>query len=1009
MDGPDAEALLREVTWLRRLAHNLVADDATADDLVGDTLAEWSAAHTPPHSRRGWLATVLRHRAERQHRREQLRRRGEQAAAREAWTPPVDESIAKAQLHRDVVDAVLALREPYRSAVVLRFLDELPLHEVALRLRVPAETARTRIKRGLAHLRQRLDQRYGGRAAWSALLLPQNPPAPTLPLSTLLMATKPLVAAAVAAAAACVYLLLPTSTKPMTAPPVSEASARPAAVAAAVAAADLTQGTAQRELAVPAPVAAAASSPSIVVRGRAIDETTSSPLADVRVSWYPPKAESATTPTTTGLDGRFTFTTDAPSPQQRPVLLLRAPDHALTTQELGTPSDTEPGLYDVGDVLMPPGTALSGTVVDSDGVPARDTPLFALLWAYWTNEGRIVRLEEAMPVGRTDADGSFRLDDRLLPNRPDPLLLAAGPRGVGFVELPLLRRDRSTARADLRLLPRTELQVHVVDEHGAGVDGVLVVAEPRFVPLCLPGTYPIRVETVPLLADCFAAHTGADGLATLRPLALQPGEQTPYTLRVEGAGRDRSIVPVQLPHANVVEVVLPRSRELRVHGHVRDALARPIAGVRVAAAWTAAATALTGDDGGYTLALARGDGPLRVEASARAWFTQRQQLQPTAADSEVTVDFELSPALELSGRIVDQDGRPVAGAITWLVGGDDEGIRSGTDGTFTMPVPPAAARVLHVWPPEPSTAWAGGIDHLLLPGQNAVTLVLERLPRDRSALEVEVLDAQGAPLESARVALGRSSSRDALWHPATATIGHITASDLRPGDWSLLVEPTRGCELRTTFAVAPGGETVRLRLVQPLPASVRGEALLDERVAPPAQVELAFREGSQRARFVAAAGQELLTDGHRLRLDPRAGLTFTVVDVDPSRPLAVVAECEGCSGDAEVRAVAGGDTALRVLLQPRATMQLHSAAPFASDRVLLQLRRPEGAWAESMRCEGLAGRTDLIALPVTAGAWEWRLQLPTRGLDNRTGARWQEGTFTVAPGATAVVDVHERD
>ncbi|HEX5052997.1 MAG TPA: sigma-70 family RNA polymerase sigma factor [Planctomycetota bacterium] len=1004
MDARDPEALLHEVAWLRRLAHRLVTDDATADDLAGDTLAEWSAVRTPPHSRRGWLATVLRHRAERHHRREQLRARAEQATAQPACSPPVDDSIAKAQLHRDVVDAVLALREPYRSAVVLRYLDDLPLHEVAERLHVPTETARTRIKRGLEHLRQRLDHRYGSRAAWTALLLPPRAPVPTLPF-TLLMATKPLAIAAVAATAACIYLLLPTQTTPTTSPPANATPANQPAVAAA----DLARTAAQRELAVapaaPAPAAAAA----IVVRGRTVDETTSLPLADVRVVWYAGDAQARGDSATTGRDGHFTFRTTAPSPRVRPVLLLRAPGHALTTQDLGSPSDTEPDVYDVGDVLMPPGTALSGTVVDSDGVPAGDTPLFALLFAYWTNEGRIVRLEEAMPVGRTDADGSFRLDDRLLPNRPDPVLLAAGSRGVGFAELTDLHRDRTSARADIRLLPGTELQVRVVDELGAGVPGALVVAEPRFVPLCLPGTFPIRVETVPQLADCFAAHTGADGLATLHPLALQDGDQTAYTLRVEGAGRDRSIVPIQLPHTAVVEVVLPRSRPLRVHGHVRDAAARPIADVRIAASWTAAATTQSGDDGGYSLALSRGDGPLQLDASARAWFPQHRELQPTAADDEVTVDFELSPALELSARIVDQHGKPVARALAWLVGGDAQGTASAADGTLSMAVPPAAARVLHVWPPDPSTAWAGGIDHLLAPGQNAVTLVLERLPRDRSSLEVEVVDAQGSALEPARVALQHEHDRDSLWHPATAIIGHITASDLPPGDWSLLVEPTQGCELLRTFTVPPGGDTVHLRLVQPLPASAHGEVVLDDGAAAPPHIELTFRDGSQRARFVAAAGQQLLTDGHRLRLDPRTGLAFTVVDIDASRPLAVVAESDGCSGDADVRARPTGDTAFQVHLRPQATMQLRSAEPFASDRVLLQLRRPDAAWAEPMRCEGLGGRTELIALPVTAGAWEWRLQLPTRGDDNRAGACWQHGTFTVLPGATAIVDVRERE
>lgn len=1007
MAGLDPDTLLREVTWLRRLAHRLVADDATADDLAGDALAALSAQATPPRSRRGWLATVLRHRAERQQQRDTRRRRSERSAARDEHLPPVDESLAKAQLHRAVVDAVLALQEPYRSAVVLRYLDDLPLHEVAARLQVPTETARTRIKRGLDQLRQKLDHRYGDRAAWAALLLPLRPlrPAtPPLPLLTLLMGTKSLLLAAAVAAAAVAYMVLPEPPRPTSSPIVAAAQPDPIAIAADAA---MTPAAPERRLAVKAATAPSADVATIVIRGRAIDETSRLPLAAVTVRWLLTDAvlDGACAAASTGADGRFTFTTVKPSPQVRPVLLLRADDHALTTQDLGTPSDGKTSRdYDVGDVLLPPGTALCGTVVDSGGEPAADTPLFAMLFSYWTEAGRIVRLEEALPVGRTAADGSFRLDDRLLPNRPDPLLLAAGPRGVGFVELACLHRERSDASVAIRLLPTTTLDVHVADERGAAVADALVVAEPRFVPLLLPGTYPIHVEKVPLLADCFCARTDSDGVATLQPLALQPGDATPYTLRIEAEGRDRSVVPVQLPHQGTVEVVLPKTRQLQVRGHVRDTDGRPIAGFHVAARWGARTEAASGDDGSYALALARGDGPLQLAVSARGWFPQQHSLQPEAAQGAVTVDFALQPAITLAGRIVDQDGRPVAGAYAWLVGGDPQSVQSAADGTFAMPVPPASPRVLHVWPPDPDSAFAGGLDHLLAPGQSTVTLVLTRLPPDRSALEVEVTDAQGRPLDLSRVALERQHDGSGVWHPATATIGRITASDLPPGDWSLRLDPAHGPELTTTFRVPPGGETVHLQLLQPLAGSAHGEVqLADDGSAPPAEIDVYFRDGGQRARFQAADGQQLLTDGRRLRLDPRLGLDFVIVDVDPSRPLAVVAETESCSADAEVQVTAGVDAAMRLCLRPRAQLQLHSDRPFASDRLSLQLRRPGAPWGEPVQCEGLCGRTDLVAVPVPAGTWEWRVALPTRGDDNRDGAGWQTGRCDVAPGATAVI------
>src|SRR5262245_2004586 len=74
---------------------------------------------------------------------------------------------------RRVVSSVLALEEPYRDVVLLRFFEDLPPREVARRLGVPTETVRTRTRRALDRLRERLDAEHGGdRAAWSAALAP---------------------------------------------------------------------------------------------------------------------------------------------------------------------------------------------------------------------------------------------------------------------------------------------------------------------------------------------------------------------------------------------------------------------------------------------------------------------------------------------------------------------------------------------------------------------------------------------------------------------------------------------------------------------------------------------------------------------------------------------------------------------------------------------------------------------------------------------------------------------
>jgi hypothetical protein len=294
-----------------------------------------------------------------------------------------------------------------------------------------------------------------------------------------------------------------------------------------------------------------------------------------------------------------------------------------------------------------------------------------------------------------------------------------------------------------------------------------------------------------------------------------------------------------------------------------------------------------------------------------------------------------------------------------------------------------------------------------VPGQTDVTLVLQRLPAARSDLEVTLVDAMGRPLEARQVVLVRQGDGDGLWHPASAVIGRITASGLPPGDWSLAVEPVSGCRMAAQFTVPPEGEAVRLQLVQPLAGSAHGEVQVGDGT-PPATVELGFGEGAQQARFVAVAGQELLGKGSGLRLRPEAGLAFTIADVDPSRPLVVVARAGESGGQVQLRVPAGGEGSFRIRLAPLATLVLRSVGPLECDRLLFQLRQPGGHWGEHMRFEGLAGRTELLAWPVPAGSWEWRLRLPTRGADNRGTAVWHQGTCELAAGARTAVDVPAR-
>src|SRR5262245_29824101 len=172
--GVPIDRLLAHRDWVRRLARALVHDESRADDIEQDA---WLAAlrHPPRHEAglKSWLRRLVRHRAA------NARRAATRRETHEGVVPPrpgagsPDAAVAQIEELERVARAVLDLDEPYRTVVALRFYEDLDAHAIAARLSVPVETVRTRLKRALARLRERLDEQHGGDGrAWCAALLP---------------------------------------------------------------------------------------------------------------------------------------------------------------------------------------------------------------------------------------------------------------------------------------------------------------------------------------------------------------------------------------------------------------------------------------------------------------------------------------------------------------------------------------------------------------------------------------------------------------------------------------------------------------------------------------------------------------------------------------------------------------------------------------------------------------------------------------------------------------------
>jgi RNA polymerase sigma factor (sigma-70 family) len=152
-ERPTLVALYRERgPAMVRLAHLLTGDNAAAQDVVHDAFIKVSAkldgvehGAAPIEDVRAYLRRVVVNECHGWHRR---------AATRARHEPPVAEPIVRGPELDEVWSAIAELPPQRRTALVLRFYEDLSLDEVAAVMGVRPATARSLVRRGLASLRK---------------------------------------------------------------------------------------------------------------------------------------------------------------------------------------------------------------------------------------------------------------------------------------------------------------------------------------------------------------------------------------------------------------------------------------------------------------------------------------------------------------------------------------------------------------------------------------------------------------------------------------------------------------------------------------------------------------------------------------------------------------------------------------------------------------------------------------------------------------------------------------
>jgi protocatechuate 3,4-dioxygenase beta subunit len=361
----------------------------------------------------------------------------------------------------------------------------------------------------------------------------------------------------------------------------------------------------------------------------------------------------------TNADGRFDL---LHLPAGRYDLTARSRGWApLTVPTLEIPDENR--AIDLGTLVLAPGVALEGSVVDTAGKPVEGAAIH-VAETVDTSFPFPLPVGDEEPAALSGSDGFFRVEDL---------------RGGSTVSLTVLRTGYVAGEAKGVQVPaerpvRIALQQvgaisgRVVDPDGDPVAGASVrvdtgrfmmrtTAFPMMDRTAADGSFRIAEVTpgpIDLVADASGWQTGS-----VAGLELRGGEEKRgIEIRLEPAAilRGRVLAPSGRPLPDAQVMVAPEDRQRGFHSATTDA------------------------EGRYELD-SLPPGLRTLEASHPDHGSARRQVEVRVG--ETSFDFTLEEGNEVSGRVVDDAGVPVAGAQVWLAGaGRPASTMSQSDGGF---------------------------------------------------------------------------------------------------------------------------------------------------------------------------------------------------------------------------------------------------------------------------------------------------------------------------------------
>ena len=417
--------------------------------------------------------------------------------------------------------------------------------------------------------------------------------------------------------------------------------------------------------------------------------------------------------------GRFSI---PESPAAEVDLEVRKPGYAPALRRTVRVGPSCKGSFDLGAVILNPGARLTGRVVDPGGkaVPEAEVFLVERLPAAQLPRGR-------KPDAVTGRDGSFSLGDLHRGVAHHLLVKADGYLGKEVRGV----RPPGSGPVLIRLEPAAALSGRVLDEEGEAVSGAEVGLTWQAV---LEGDLHRRPVGAAIQRSALSNAEGRFEIADA------PKGEVRLDVKAQGfipAEELKLTLPQPDPSP---ELTLVLRRGARIEGRVMTTEGKPVAAVRIA---VDPGSAVSDAEGVYSI---DGVAPGRREMHVLHPHYRRVVRSVSIEEGTNRLDVELEAGVEVTGRVIDGEGKPVVAAEVELTTQDrselrQHRVRTGEDGGFILqPVAPGSYRL---------QAAASGLAAAELPKPVVVA--------DRPVEGLEIVLRQGATVSGRVLGLSRKS------------------------------------------------------------------------------------------------------------------------------------------------------------------------------------------------------------------------------------------------------------